>query len=1112
MISVDGRDSANCGQSVPCRTIGFALTHRAHGNDNIIRIQSNTFSRPFIISRSFPIQRNITLQGIGDRPTISAESSLQPLFMFEESDMQKDMFITIRIKNLFFSGIGILRLINVKSKISFENCHFDNVVADQDIIRTENHPHASHAGEVQFRNCNFTNNLVLRAIFSKQSHNVFRKCNFKNNLSTGTSLIHLIGFNIFQNSHFEKNTPRTGNVDNPIGGTVYAADNSILEISESIFRLNEAKRRGGAVYVQGKKLVINASVFEHNTAVGKFTYGGAVYARHLFTFEVMNSSFKGNKATKSGGAIHAYHGKNGYINSSVFEDNSVVGKYTDRAFGGAIGTVRNYIFEVLNSSFKGNKAKLSGGAINAYRGKKFLIGSSAFEDNAAIGKHTGRAFGGAIRAVQNYIFKVMNSSFRGNKAKFSGGATNAYNGKIILINSSAFENNTGRTSGGAICTGRSSIFEVLNSSFRENKAISRGGAILSSGNEQKGTICGCSFRSNKALSGGAVTHIGNFLLINTSDFQNNTALGIGGEGGALFLKAFTHSSYVDLSHCKFSGNDASFRGGTIMTVTHVREEKIRAAENFWGYIAKKEIRFSSCPIGYCCFENGCDNYSSCRKSRIGILCGQCEKGYTENLVTPECLLPEECKRPWYFVVVMLIGIVYVSLLMYLNEVSKALKSLLIPEFISNQLPHNNKASNRTSQIYKRMSQLLRFKSWSSVFPGLLNIIIFFYQTNVLFKTHTGSKSGGFVHVFQEALSTIFNLRAEGAFAQDLAWCPLNNLQPVSKALLKNSFIIYLFFLMLLVFTLSKTGKLFRITKCRGLKSSRLLCSILRLVLISYAGFTVTCFSLLSCVQLGHFGKRLFIDGSVQCYQSWQIVIIFVVSCWIAPFPLTIYASSQLLHVNMLSAQQFILCLLFPIPTIFYWLHLCCKNTKKELEFVEVLGEDAQNILQILEGPFRKRNVRDKDKYRAYRLPWESIYIGRRLVFIFIKTFVINTFLRLSLMLLCAVIFLVHHVQIKPFSSNMLNNIETVSLMMLSTIGFLNLIPAYNYTYPMYSYDHTQHAMQTLKVIETVLNLVFPIVIGLILAVFTCIRALQFMFWLCCCLVRFVRFCIKCQSP
>ena len=620
-----------------------------------------------------------------------------------------------------------------------------------------------------------------------------------------------------------------------------------------------------------------------------------------------------------------------------------------------------------------------------------------------------------------------------------------------------------------------------------------------------------------------------------------------------------HMSHIDLfsqNHSMKRTNVECYRcplGGVC------ERGKIRAADNFWGFIVGKEVRFVSCPFGYCCFNKECVNHFSCHAGRTGILCGRCEKDLTENLVTADCLQTENCRHPWYMLVVAIIGIVYVSVLMYTNEITKTLKVMLVPIFMSTYLKYCTETPIKIPEICKYMLHhiSIRFVSgfnggceiqyltddvyvqdtgneeeseqmqgWvelvndeemqsivsigkvdseDNVFPGLLRIVLFFYQTNVLFKIYTGSKSHGLVQMFQETMSALFNLRIDGAFAQNLSWCPIDNLQPVSKVLLKSFFILCLFFLTFLVFLLCKAGRLLKIITTK-LNNARLLCCILRLALISYAGITAACFSFLSCIQLGHLGKVLFIDGSISCYRWWQMIVICVVCFWIVPFPVTIYTSSQLLHRNILSANQIFLCLLFPLPAICYCLYTCYKTASKDNDDVENLSQDARDILQIIEGPFRRLDNFSVDT--SYRLCWESVLIGRRLVLIFMKTFINNTLVRLSLMLLCTNLFLMHHIYAKPFSSNLVNNIETVSLLLLDIICFLNIFPGFCYMYPRYSYDHTKDFIQALQTIESALNLVFPSLVGSVVAILICIRIFQFIIWLCKCCCRLIRFCSK----
>ena len=180
-ISENGIDFSDCGISTPCRTIGFVPSHRAFDND-IINIENSQISRPFIIDKSFYIPRNITLQGFNGRPTISTKSTFQPVYLFEENESKKLKFITLRIINLTFKAVGVLRLVNMtNNNILFQNCHFENVFTTHDIIRIESHPSEIPHGLVSFHFCQFRSNVASRTISILKSNSIFNKDNFKSN-------------------------------------------------------------------------------------------------------------------------------------------------------------------------------------------------------------------------------------------------------------------------------------------------------------------------------------------------------------------------------------------------------------------------------------------------------------------------------------------------------------------------------------------------------------------------------------------------------------------------------------------------------------------------------------------------------------------------------------------------------------------------------------------------------------------------------------------------------------------------------------------------------------------------------------------------------------------
>ena len=957
-----------------------------------------------------------------------------------------------------------------------------------------------------------------------------------------------------RNSYFDRN-----NATNRGGAVCSGPDRSTLEqlfiIETSALNNNSAYRDASAIYATSIETKISNSIFKGSrVCCGEYHNGGAIFIQGEQKLKINKSLFQENSASGNGGALYTCDNLHVILKASFFENNNA----GDRGGGIHADTV-NITTVISNCTIKGNTARNHGGAICSY-GKDFFSTNVTFQNNSLSGE-SGQA--GALYLYNSqrfnkrtcintvYVAKIINCTFDKNKAPFRGGAIVAIAIKLLI---------------------RESVF--LSSSYVHYQGYS-GGEFLYSMSEV--TLEQVSFHDldNHNLHSSLITHQGEggyyrdfyfktkvlITCLTSKHMEVNNQSSSNETNNRL---KYTRLFIVSCSFCprKFYSLSSGFLSFQNMTMVKTHKKcypcplggvcengTIRASANSWGYNNPDgKLRFTTCPFGYCCSQGECKNYSSCIKGRIGRICGQCEEGLTENLMTPDCLPFKDCHHPWFLLVAVIVGMLYVFVFMYMNETVNFIKTILITkksrdisrltkilrqvsQFTISKL---KKIFTRTTEMqyltndvsidesnsqgsYKQIQRDVKtFTDYPveddnktiSVFPGLLKIIIFFYQTNLLFKIQTGTKSHRFIHLLQEVMSTTFNLRVDGIFAQDLSWCPVANLRPVSKLLLKNSFVFYLFILVILTFVLLKLGKSFKIigTDSYVSNKSRLLCCSLRLILISYAGITKTCFSLLSCIQLDSIGRVLFIDGSITCYNQWQMIVIFIVSFWVCPFPIAIYTSSYMLRDHMLSTRSFLLCLMFPAPSVCYWMYVkVCGYNKTEVQQEENAFERKikKDALEIMEGPFR--NSRKGNTDNKYRLCWEGIFIGRRLALIFLKTFVINTFARLSIMLWCTVLFLVHHIYIKPFARDILNNIETVSLLMLIGICFLNLIPAYYYAYPSGYFLHVENVMEIQQQIEAILNLVFPSLVIICGAVLVAMKILKIILSLCRSVVILVRY-------
>ena len=594
-----------------------------------------------------------------------------------------------------------------------------------------------------------------------------------------------------------------------------------------------------------------------------------------------------------------------------------------------------------------------------------------------------------------------------------------------------------------------------------------------------------------------------------------------------------NQSHIHCHNCPFGGNCIN--------------GQIKASDNFWGHRRKSydnEIHFVTCPYGYCCVGKQCKTYNSCAHGRHGTLCGQCQQGLTENIFTPVCVKPEGCHTPWFWFVIGVTGIGYVLFFMCQKEAANLAVAILVPKSILASVKRTAFGGIKTAfqKIFKRniyidpltddiSCESIEFeetqfelqdpvqvmstdntsciKESDNFFPGLLKIVFFFYQTNVLFKVYTTGKSHRFAHFLQEIIATLLNLRTDGLFSQSISWCPFPGLHPVSKLVFKASFVLYMFTVILVLLCICKIFRLAKHKYNAKAFHSRVNCCVLRILLISYSTITVSCFTLLNCITLGKIGEVLYIDGTIKCYQWWQYIVFAIICVWIASYPITIYTSSWLLHRNKLGKKSFLVSLLLPLPTVLYWTFIRIFYQKSSIDRVmadAILEEDTKEMLNVLEGPFRKYHETSTNK--TCNLAWEVILIGRRLILILVKTFINDVVLRLYLMLVLMILFTFHHIYVQPYSTKILNNVETISLFMLIIICIINTVPAYIYMNPLSVSPHIQNLSKIFREIETVLMLIVPFIVGCCACILVLIRALQFIYWMCNVFVRLIRFCCK----
>ena len=354
----------------------------------------------------------------------------------------------------------------------------------------------------------------------------------------------------------KKCTFKNNSVDRVIGhgGVIFSANDSLLDISYSIFDHNKAGV-GGAIYQQIGKVKLNHCSFFENYA--KYA-GGAVAVNVKSVLGVVNTTFISNtqisasilNTSDGGGAIFLFESV-GNISKSTFENNFAV------VTGGAIRSVYCSM-NIEDSTFQNNsvsdKVQGSGGAL-------FLYGNSTVKISNVLFSKCNAFFGGVIGRFANSTSIIMsNSSVIAN----TGTAIFIATGDTLEINNSTFFNNSSTRNGGAVECKANCVVKMVNSKFVHNKSGGAGGVVALGKDRTNSkdkrisnlTVLNCTFTDNFALRGGAIAPFFSVVKIVDSNFLQNIA----SIGGVVFSMG-----NLIMKNCYTSNNTALEEGAVIYT-------------------------------------------------------------------------------------------------------------------------------------------------------------------------------------------------------------------------------------------------------------------------------------------------------------------------------------------------------------------------------------------------------------------------------------------------------------------------------------------------------------------------------------------------------------------
>lgn len=109
---------------------------------------------------------------------------------------------------------------------------------------------------------------------------------------------------------------------------------------------------------------------------------------------------------------------------------------------------------------------------------------------------------------------------------------------------------------------------------------------------------------------------------------------------------------------------------------------------------------------------------------------------------------------------------------------------------------------------------------------------------------------------------------------------------------------------------------------------------------------------------------------------------------------------------------------------------------------------AKHLLLVINEPFRPSTANDKS-----RLCCEFILILRRILLIIAQTFIMSSISKLHPMVLLLLLFTFHHQKMKPFTDDILNDMEFGSLLVLLSLVFVDLFRTNTREYDLLKFPH-----------------------------------------------------------
>ncbi len=480
---------------------------------------------------------------------------------------------------------------------------------------------------------------------------------------------------------------------------------------------------------------------------------------------------------------------------------------------------------------------------------------------------------------------------------------------------------------------------------------------------------------------------------------------------------------------------------------------VHATRNMWGVLADSRVAFYNCPPKYCCTKATCPSFNHCQKHRTGTLCGRCRSGYSEQLFSTNCVPNGKCRDYWFLVICVVFALLYALFLLFQNDIKNLIIGIPRHKTEGTDLLSEQKRSAQALSVMQTGASAVEAQSRhlqpttkavsagadNNAHSGIFLILLFYYFQDaslVVIDTPFGQPEAPTIAAVRTILSGLFRFQLD-VMHMAKSLCVLPNLTPVTKLVLRLSFVpcVFLFLLAFTALAHHKSNQSNCHQKWKILKQKSPV-AVMLAVLFSHQKIAWSTFTLQYCVPV-HDMTVLFVDGNVRCMQAWQFGLVAYGALCIIPFSVYISLAPAYLADNTLSTFTFFIGCIFPLPA------LLCLAARKIRRKCRAPGNHEtvtfNAVHSLLQGPYQEVVL----NLRCFHLNicWSGILLLRRMILILLHTYNHHAVSRQSFMLVISAVSMLLHLLVWPCKEMRANFAATVSNVALVAICVINLIRA-----------------------------------------------------------------------